>query len=238
MKDRAEQSLEQKLFEMAEREEMILPDTLQDRMDDILVRLTKRRKYRMTWRKSVVLAAALTAMLSITVTAAVSVLQQRMEAMNEKEMEEYFVQIYRNAIGVDNYNRPYTESEKERMEQLRKSYEETGLFPKGALTMISEPEAYRGKGVAFYGDTATFFFPEKEMSDEELLGRHGDLGTFIIRVQHRQNSSWQGRITWMDRDKTVYFRSMWEMLKLVDSALDTVSGQNEDMEGPSWPDGD
>ena len=169
MKDRAEQSLEQKLFEMAEREEMILPDTLQDRMDDILVRLTKRRKYRMTWRKSVVLAAALTAMLSITVTAAVSVLQQRMEAMNEKEMEEYFVQIYRNAIGVDNYNRPYTESEKERMEQLRKSYEETGLFPKGALTMISEPEAYRGKGVAFYGDTATFFFPEKEMSDEELL---------------------------------------------------------------------
>ena len=44
MKDRAEQSLEQKLFEMAEREEMILPDTLQDRMDDILVRLTKRRK--------------------------------------------------------------------------------------------------------------------------------------------------------------------------------------------------
>lgn len=170
MKDRAEQkSLEQKLFEMAEREEMILPDTLQDRMDDILVRLTKRRKYRMTWRKSVVLAAALAAMLSITVTAAVSVLQQRMEAMNEKEMEEYFVQIYRNAIGVDNYNRPYTESEKERMEQLRKSYEETGLFPKGALTMISEPEAYRGKGVAFYGDTATFFFPEKEMSDEELL---------------------------------------------------------------------
>lgn len=49
------------------------------------------------------------------------------------------------------------------------------------------------------------------MSDEELLNKHGDLGTFIIRVQHRQNSSWQGRITWMDEDKTVYFRSMWEL---------------------------
>ncbi len=76
---------------------------------------------------------------------------------------------------------------------------------------------------------------EKVMSDEELLGRHGDLGTFIIRVQHRQNSSWQGRITWMDRDKTVYFRSMWEMLKLVDSALDTVSEHGEDAAGPTWP---
>lgn len=73
------------------------------------------------------------------------------------------------------------------------------------------------------------------MRDEELLGRHGELGTFIIRVQHRQNSSWQGRITWMDRDKTVYFRSIWEMIKLVEGALDTVSVQEG---GPqeSWQD--
>lgn len=73
------------------------------------------------------------------------------------------------------------------------------------------------------------------MSDEELLRKHGDLGTFIIRVQHRQNSSWQGRITWMDRDKTMYFRSMWEMLKLLASALDTVSGQEESLEELDWP---
>ena len=73
------------------------------------------------------------------------------------------------------------------------------------------------------------------MSDEELLDRHGDLGTFIIRVQHRQNSSWQGRITWMDKDKTVYFRSMWEMLKLIDSAVGT-GGQEESLEEPSWTD--
>jgi len=165
MKDR----LEQDLFKMAEREEMILPDTLEKRIDDILVSLPKRRKYRMNWKRAVILAAALTAMLSITVTAAVSVLQQRMEAMNEKEMEEYFMQIYQNVAGADNYNRPYLESEKERMEELGKSYEEAGLFPEGALTMISEPDAYKGKGVAFYGKTATFFFPEKEMSDEELL---------------------------------------------------------------------
>ena len=101
MKDR----LEQDLFRMAEQEEMILPETLERRIDDMLVNLPKRRKYRMNWKKVVILAAALTAMFSITVTAAVSVLQQRMEAMNEKEMEEYFIQIYQNAVGADNYNR-------------------------------------------------------------------------------------------------------------------------------------
>lgn len=74
------------------------------------------------------------------------------------------------------------------------------------------------------------------MKDEELLSRHGDLGTFIIRVQHRQNSSWQGRITWMDKNKTVYFRSIWEMIKLVASALDTVSGPEESPRELSWQD--
>ncbi len=74
---------------------------------------------------------------------------------------------------------------------------------------------------------------EKIMSDEELLKKHGDLGTFIIRVQQRQNSSWQGRITWMDRDETIYFRSVWEMIKLIASALDKVGGQ-EDSGDITW----
>lgn len=79
---------------------------------------------------------------------------------------------------------------------------------------------------------------EKIMSDKELLSKRGDLGTFIIRVQHRQNSSWQGRITWMDEDKTVYFRSVWEMIKLVENALDTVCDQEDIQEDPSWFEGE
>ncbi len=64
---------------------------------------------------------------------------------------------------------------------------------------------------------------KRAMSEEELLSRHGELGTFIICVQHRQNSSWQGHITWTDKDATVYFRSVWEMVKLVSGAIDAVS---------------
>ena len=74
------------------------------------------------------------------------------------------------------------------------------------------------------------------MKDEELLSKHGDMGTFIIRVQHRQNSSWQGRITWMEKDKTVNFRSIWEMIKLVDSALNTVSEQEGGTVELQWED--
>ena len=81
--------------------------------------------------------------------------------------------------------------------------------------------------------------PEKEekervMSDKDILNKHGDEGTFIVRVQQRQNSSWQGRITWVDEDKTVYFRSVWEMMKLIDAALSKNDTSDEEKEGGSW----
>lgn len=74
---------------------------------------------------------------------------------------------------------------------------------------------------------------KKIMTDDALLSKHGDIGTFIVRVQHRQNSSWQGRITWMEEDKTIQFRSVWEMIKLIESAVDTVSEQ-ESGSGEVW----
>lgn len=59
----------------------------------------------------------------------------------------------------------------------------------------------------------------KVMEDEELLEKHGEKGTFIIRVQQRQHSSWQGLVTWVDEDKTVPFRSALELIKMIDGAL-------------------
>lgn len=58
------------------------------------------------------------------------------------------------------------------------------------------------------------------LKDKEMLAKHGDMGTFVIRVQHRQHSSWQGRVTWLEEDKSVYFRSALELIKIIDGALD------------------
>ncbi len=72
------------------------------------------------------------------------------------------------------------------------------------------------------------------MKGREMSGRNGDLGTFVVRVQHRQNSSWQGRITWMGKNKTVSFRSVWEMIKLIAGALDTVSDREDEPGEHNW----
>lgn len=166
MRDR----LDEKLFQMAAQEVIEVPDSLPDKIDRIMEELpAQKHVFHMNWRKALVLAAMLTMTLSITVTAAVSALQQRMEAMNHEKMEEYFTQIYESKLGNDNYNRPFTESEERRMQKLMIAYEEQALFPEGELRMLEAAEDYKGKGVAFYAGTSTFFFPEREMTDEEFL---------------------------------------------------------------------
>lgn len=60
---------------------------------------------------------------------------------------------------------------------------------------------------------------ERVMEDKELLEQHGDIGTFIIRVQHRQHSSWQGRVTYLEKNQTVCFRSALELMKIIDGTL-------------------
>lgn len=73
------------------------------------------------------------------------------------------------------------------------------------------------------------------MSDKELLNMHGDYGTFIIRVQQRQGGTWQGRITWADRNKTVHFRSVLEMIKLIeDGMLAEHPELLEEEDTPNW----
>jgi hypothetical protein len=43
----------------------------------------------------------------------------------------------------------------------------------------------------------------------------------------------QGRLTWVDKNKTVFFRSAWEMIRLIDSALEET-GQEQEDDLPSW----
>ncbi len=60
---------------------------------------------------------------------------------------------------------------------------------------------------------------ERVMSDRDMLTKHGDLGSFIIKVQQRQAGTWQGRVTWVERNQTVRFRSILELIKLMESGI-------------------
>ena len=42
-------------------------------------------------------------------------------------------------------------------------------------------------------------------------------GTFIVKINHTDNASWQGQVTWADKNITKNFRSTLELIKLMDS---------------------
>lgn len=58
------------------------------------------------------------------------------------------------------------------------------------------------------------------MSADGLQKRKSEEGTFVVRVKYRENATWQGHVTWAEKNQTCSFRSVLELLKLIDSALD------------------
>ena len=56
---------------------------------------------------------------------------------------------------------------------------------------------------------------------DKVLEERGECATFVVRVMYRQNTSWQGEVTWVEEQKKERFRSALELVRLLDSALET-----------------
>lgn len=173
--------IDRKIRKMAEAERMAVPESLDAKVENILDGLeTEKKDSKNTdgkrvnqtvrhygFRRIVIPAAACLLLASVTVTAS-GLYRARMESMNHEKLETYFSGLQEADVAADSYSRPLTDGEKNRLEELRQAYLEEGYFPKRELTMLDSPEKYK-KGVAFYAARSTFFLPEEEMTDEELL---------------------------------------------------------------------
>lgn len=60
-------------------------------------------------------------------------------------------------------------------------------------------------------------FPEPQERLPHIRG--SVLGTFQVHVLFRQNATWQGRLVWVEKNMEASFRSVLELLRLLDSAL-------------------
>lgn len=64
--------------------------------------------------------------------------------------------------------------------------------------------------------------------EEERIAADGKLpviASFQISVIFRQNATWQGSLFWVDRGMEAHFRSVLELLNLIDSALSVEAGE-------------
>lgn len=173
--------IDRKIRKMAEAERMAVPESLDAKVENILDGLeTEKKDSKNTdgkrvnqtvrhygFRRIVIPAVACLLLASVTVTAS-GLYRARMESMNHEKLETYFSGLQEADVAADSYSRPLTDGEKNRLEELRQAYLEEGYFPQKELAMLDSPEKYK-KGVAFYAARSTFFLPEEEMTEEELL---------------------------------------------------------------------
>ncbi|NLT57573.1 MAG: hypothetical protein GXX99_01250 [Clostridiales bacterium] len=62
------------------------------------------------------------------------------------------------------------------------------------------------------------------MSDQ---AKGQDKAAFLVKILGTQHASWQGTITWINRNETQAFRSTLELIKMIDSVVE----QEEDGDG-------
>ena len=77
----------------------------------------------------------------------------------------------------------------------------------GQLQSFTEPRTFREPRL-----------PERLPTSESGL-RQGALATFHLQVLYRRNSSWQGKLAWTEQDQVQSFRSVLELMTLIESGV-------------------
>ena len=96
------------------------------------------------------------------------------------------------------------------------SFESTMEFLLNMEALLEEmnwPQSFSGKRSFKKTDEAPCPMGSTEHAKE------GKLATFSLRILFRQNASWQGSVFWHDKNQGESFRSVLELLTLMDSAL-------------------
>lgn len=89
------------------------------------------------------------------------------------------------------------------------------------LDDLQQPQSYT---------SARTFSAILQADDEEDASvsviRKGNKATFELQILFRQHSSWQGILQWKERNVEQSFRSVLEMVLLMDSALRSLEGSD------------
>lgn len=64
--------------------------------------------------------------------------------------------------------------------------------------------------------------PEKVAEQTEIIGHRGKIGSFVLCVRFRQNSTWQGEVIWLEKGIRKRFSNTLDFIKILDSAVNTI----------------
>lgn len=117
------------------------------------------------------------------------------------------IESYENGVPIGRYYNPYLPGG-----QAFQSMTQFLLEMEKTLDIMVFPKAFTV--------TRTFApVPEYEGGPSVPEYNPGKLATFALRILFRQNASWQGSVTWLEGRQEQSFRSVLELIFLLDNAL-------------------
>ena len=60
---------------------------------------------------------------------------------------------------------------------------------------------------------------DKKRTIDELYEARGEIATFMLQVEYRQNSSWQGHVIRLETGEAKSFQSVLELMRMIDRTL-------------------
>ena len=131
--------------------------------------------------------------------------------------QQYDNLFWKTIICIDRYEN------KVPIGRLYHSSSESGMAFHGAMELLLSLESILEelKGPQSFANRRAFRPPEERAvpSVAAETVREGKMATFALRILFRQNASWQGSVFWYDGKQEESFRSVLELLMLMDSAL-------------------
>ena len=117
-----------------------------------------------------------------------SLVQERLEAMPKEEVEAVYDTVSRSQEEADGFSRAYTDSEKIRYQELAEKYM-SGTFPEDEIPQADSEEDVKEDELCFIVPRSTFYLPDRELTDEEIL----EIIDFSVKRDYavRQNSEEQ-----------------------------------------------
>ena len=156
-------------IELPDNLDLLIKNSVEEgykRMQDKKKRTEKWRGKRMAAAVGIVVlgcAAAIPVKAFVT-----SLVQERMQHIPAEEIKEVESVMDSQEVNADSYSREYTQTEKERYGNLYRAYLQ-GTFPQGELRQEQTQKKETADSLYYARDTSTFYLPERELTDEELL---------------------------------------------------------------------
>lgn len=103
-----------------------------------------------------------------------------LEQMTMQEVDEIYIEYHSAHTETSFFSRELSFDELARRKALKTLYKNNGKLPEQAIPIIQKESDYKNEGIAFCTSNCTYYFPDTDLSDEQLL----ELIDFEIKVDY------------------------------------------------------